>query len=370
MLRQTWLLTDADQDLHEHDFQVAARDVAGATGAWRLSQRTLQGGLRQGVDLVEIDNGRMRLFIVPTRGMGIWRAEISDGKTLGWKSPVCGPVHPSFVPLNHPSGLGWLEGFDELLVRCGLESNGAPEFGEQGQLCYPLHGRIANRPARHVSVTVDEEQRTIRVSGIVEETRFHFQKLRLEATVTTQLDSNTFTISDRVTNFGGTDARMQMLYHINIGEPLLNAGSQIVAPLHQANLLGSTTAAPSDWKEYGPPVAGAAEQCLGLSLNGDKAGQTRVLLKNADGDQGVAVGFNSNHLPYFTLWKNLVASEDGYVTGLEPATNFPNCHSDEAQAGRVVSLTPNETWAADLTIDWFTNEQQIQQEEATINNER
>ena len=49
---------------------------------------------------------------------------------LGWKSPVHGPVHPNFVPLNEPSGLGWLDGFDELFVRCGLESNGAPDFDD------------------------------------------------------------------------------------------------------------------------------------------------------------------------------------------------------------------------------------------------
>ena len=97
----------------------------------------------------------MRLLVIPTRGMGIWKAIVGD-ETLGWRSPVRGPVHPQFVPLFDPSGLGWLEGFDELLVRCGLESNGAPEFDQQGRLLYPLHGRIANRPAHHVEVTVDD----------------------------------------------------------------------------------------------------------------------------------------------------------------------------------------------------------------------
>ena len=61
-----------------------------------------------------------------------------------------GPVHPKFVPLAEPSGVGWLDGFDELLCRCGLVSNGAPEFDERGQLRYGLHGRIANLPARKV----------------------------------------------------------------------------------------------------------------------------------------------------------------------------------------------------------------------------
>ena len=31
-----------------------------------------------------------------------------------------GPVNPAFVNLSGLGGLGWLDGFDELLARCGL----------------------------------------------------------------------------------------------------------------------------------------------------------------------------------------------------------------------------------------------------------
>ena len=34
---------------------------------------------------------------------------------------------------------------------------------------------------------------------------------------------------------------------------------------------------------------------------------------------------------------------DGYVTGLEPGTNFPNPRSFEGQQGRVVKLGPGES---------------------------
>jgi len=364
----TWTLTDVEQGIHQSNFRIAAGDLPDAVGSWQVSQRTLQGGLSQGVDLLEIDTGRMRLIILPTRGMGVWRAATAGGRTLGWKSPVRGPVHPNFVPLHDPSGLGWLEGFDELLVRCGLESNGAPEFGEDGQLVYPLHGRIANRPAHRVDVTVDNDARTISVCGLVEETRFHFQKLRLTATITTSFDSTAFTISDRVENFGGTPAQMQMLYHLNIGEPLLGEGSKFVAPAKRITPAGSTDSAPKGWNDYGPAVAGAAEQCYTVNLAGDSTGHTQVLLKNANGTEGAALGFDAGQLPCFTLWKNLVAGRDGYVTGLEPATNYPNCRSAEANAGRIVPLEPGETWAADLTIDWLTNTDEVKQAEKAIMN--
>ena len=50
----------------------------------------------------------------------------------------------------------------------------------------------------------------------------------------------------------------------------------------------------------------------------------------------IALRFNRQELPCFTVWKNTAALEDGYVTGLEPATNFPNFKTFERQQGRVV----------------------------------
>lgn len=371
---KTWILTDVENGINECEFCESAGGTSSADGSWKITQRVLRGGLSEGVTLLEIDNGAMRLMVIPTRGMGVWRAEKPSPKgdeTLGWKSPVRGPVHPGFVPLHDPNGLGWLEGFDELVVRCGLESNGAPEFDEQGQLLYPLHGRIANRPAHFVEVIVDDSARTITVRGIVEETRFHFQKLRLEASITTSFDSTAFTVSDRVENFGGTPARMQMLYHINIGEPTLAAGANIVAPIKSVRNRDNSqsNAAPNKvtgWNTYGPPTAGASEDCFFLDLSSDEHDQTQLLLKNAEATGGTLLSYNKSQLPYFTLWKNLAASEDGYVTGLEPATNYPNCHSAEVAEGRAVQLGAGESWSAEFTIDWLASAKQVQQAEEAI----
>ena len=367
MLDHTWTLTDVANDIHHDTFHIASADLPGSRDGWSVTQRILRGGLCEGVHLIEVDNGRMRLSIIPTRGMGIWRAHLDGDRTLGWRSPVRGPVHPAFVPITEPSGLGWLEGFDELVVRCGLESNGAPEFDEQGHLLYPLHGRIANRPAHRVEVTVDDATGTITVRGVVEETRFHFQKLRLTAAVTTSFESTSFTIQDEVENFGGTPAEMQLLYHINLGEPLLGAGTRIIAPVRNAEPHDlAAIAKTKTWDLFGPPVAGAPEQCFFLDLISDEANQTRVLTKYADGTTGAAVRFDTRVLPCFTVWKNMVASADGYVTGLEPATNFPNKRSFEAQHGRVVPLAPGATWSAQVTVDWLTTADEVNVTEGAI----
>jgi hypothetical protein len=64
------------------------------------------------------------------------------------------------------------------------------------------------------------------------------------------------------------------------------------------------------------------------------------MLQNGRADRGVAMSFGVESLPYVTLWKNLAAKEDGYVTGLEPGTGFPYTRRIERLAGRVPRLDP------------------------------
>jgi galactose mutarotase-like enzyme len=280
-------------------------------------------------------------------------------------------VHPSFVPLFDPSGLGWLEGFDELLCRCGLESNGAPDFdASTGKLLYPLHGRIANLPAHHVELMVDEAAGQISLRGIVDETRFHFHALRLTSTLTTAIGSNEFAWTDEVQNIGGRDASIQMLYHFNVGQPLLKSGAEVTAPVAAVAPWTqiAAKAGTERWNIMPPPQPGSAEQGYLVDMLTDDAGNTRVLLSGLTDDEAISLRFNKHSLPRFTLWRNTAAEADGYVMGLEPATNTPNPHRFEKQHGRTVKLRPGETWRAEVSATWLFDEQSISLEEAAISN--
>lgn len=123
MGKQSWTLTDVENNVYIENCTISPDDVAGSACGYQVRKQTLRGGLRDGVDAVELQAGPCRVTVLPTRGMGLWRAW-RDDLAVGWQSPIRGPVHPRYVPLADPSGLGWLDGFDELLVRCGLESNG------------------------------------------------------------------------------------------------------------------------------------------------------------------------------------------------------------------------------------------------------
>jgi hypothetical protein len=351
MAKQTWTLTDAATGTHLETVALAPANVGGKATGYSVTKRTLRGGLRDGVDVIEVDNGRFRFVVVPTRGMGLWNASLGEVH-LGWRSPVKGPVHPGFVRLFEPSGLGWLDGFDELLVRCGLESNGSPEFNEDGSLRYPLHGKIANQPAHRVEVAIDPDTGEIAVTGVVDEARLFGNKLRMTSTFSTRVGQPGVTVTDVVTNPSAEPSELELLYHVNFGVPLLEPGAKVVLPVQKlaprdAVAVGNL----AQWDTYGPESPGLGEAVFFFELTADCGGSTRALLHNAAASRGVSLVFNKDQLPFFALWKNRQAAVDGYVTGLEPAVNFPNRKSFEKKKGRVVVLAPEESRTFEVTIE-------------------
>jgi galactose mutarotase-like enzyme len=370
MPAKTWKLLDHADNTLVPDLTIGPDDVDSggkAKGNWQVELRTLHGGLSEGVQEIRVNNGKLTVSILPTRGMGIWKAWLGDLE-IGWKSPNRGPVHPMFVPSGEWSGLGWLDGFDELLARCGLESNGAPEFDEKtGRVKYALHGRIANKPAQFLSVSADPEKEEIVVKGIVEETRFHFLKLRMTTTVTLKLNEAGFSLRDEVENFSSTAAEMQMLYHVNFGLPLLDGGSRLVAPIKTIVPRNEHAASGiKTWDSYSAPEPGYEEMVYFSELNAADDGKTRVLLKNAHGTRGASLLFNKRQLPCFSLWKDTAGEPDGYVTGLEPGTNFPNPRSYEGEQGRVVKLKPGERAAFDLSLEVHASAKEVEKAEQAV----
>ncbi|MGI9177290.1 MAG: aldose 1-epimerase family protein [Pirellulales bacterium] len=331
----------------------AADRVDVSLGRLAVRTRRLSGGLREGVLLVELVAGDTKVFVLPDRGLGLWKM-MADGVELGWQSPVHGPVNPRFVPLADPSGLGWLDGFDELVARCGLVSNGAPDFDGSGRLSHGLHGRIANLPAHHLDVTLDEAAGTITLTAAVDETRFLAHALRMTTSLTLHADRHRVAWTDSVKNISDRPATMQMLYHVNFGPPLLGPGAELVAAIEElAPRDAAAVADASTWDRYVSPQGGRAEQVHFARVRPGADGLATALLVGPDSRNAASLSWRAETLPCFTLWKNQGGLADGYVTGLEPGTNYPNPRSFEEAQGRVVPLVPGASIRFDLAIEHF-----------------
>lgn len=344
----------------------------GAAETWSVHSYTLHGGLQEGVQVIEIDNGKLRFAVLPSRGMGIWKGDCGKIE-LGWDSPVKDPVNPSFVNLEERGGLGWLKGFNEWFVRCGLNSMGAPGVdtvtdysGNAFDVPLTLHGKIANIPARSISLEVTDE--AIIVQGEVDESIMFGPALRLNTEIRTALGAGAVTITDTVTNLGQNPQEHEMLYHINYGGTLLENGSRIVAPFKQVAPRDPRSAEGiQTFNKYGAPQAGFVEQAYLYELTGKRGSrETTVMLRNAAGSQASVLRYSLKDFPCFTQWKNTSAKADGYVTGLEPATNYPNPRRFEREKGRVLQLAGGESRTTEITIEALDTKKAISEVETEI----
>ena len=275
MTVKKWTLTDVTAGIHVEDLTISPRDLGGRLPGLEIRKTTLRGGLCDGVEVVRVNNGRMSFAVLPTRGMGLWKAWL-DGEEIGWQSPVRGPVHPKFVPLMEPGGLGWLDGFDELLVRCGLESNGAPDFDDRKAACgirCTAGSPIGPRTGSKSRWTTRSGE--IAVTGVVEETRFLFRSLRMTSRISTRLGENHLRIRDEVENLSGSPTEVQLLYHINFGQPLLDAGSRFVAAVKK--MMPRERAGRRGGRDVGRLRPGVGRVCRAGVLHGAVARRSRLV---------------------------------------------------------------------------------------------
>lgn len=359
-------LTDWESNHKLSDFRINSSELRTRAGVtWWIHYYRLNGGLQENVEVVEIHNGALHFLVLPTRGMGIYQANYGELR-LGWDSPVKTPVHPSLINLQERGGLGWLKGFNEWIVRCGLNSMGAPgpdvmvdNNGNQAEEMLTLHGKIANLPAHNVSLEITDNEVILR--GEVDEAMLFGPCLRLQTEIRTRFNSGRLRINDTVTNLGRNPTEHQLLYHINYGEPLLEDGAHFAAPIKQMAPRDSRAAESVDgFERYAGPEPGYVEQVYFIELVGQaRIGETAVMLRNARGNQASVVRYSLSDFPCFTLWKNTAAREDGYVTGLEPGTAYPNPRQFEREKGRVITLRGGESRSTTLMVEALTTRKAV-----------
>jgi len=369
------ILTDVEKDVYEEDWRISSKEVPLGDGDWSIEKKRLRGGLQDGVDIVEVNNGRLSFTVVPTRGMGIWKG-VFENNPLGWESPVKIPVHPRHIRLEDRGGLGFLDGFNEWIVRCGLESNGAPgedtivdNMGNEKRTNLTLHGKIANTPADYVAAKIGiNAPYELSVVGRVCERSMFGANLHMTTKISTNLRCNWISIEDIVENRRSTPWEMQLLYHCNYGAPFLEDGSRLVAAVRSVAPRDARAAQGVErWNTFGPPQPGFIEQVYFIEPVWDEGGKTRVMLINRKGDKASSISFSKSELPYFTLWKCTSSVQDGYVVGLEPATNYPNNKKFERARGRVVKLGAGETYRAKISIEVHFGKSEVSKIEGEIN---
>lgn len=333
----------------------------------RIKPYRLTEGLEDGVFALDVTTGSGLSFtVLPGRGLDIAAASYK-GHPLAWRSATT-DTHPAYFDHEGEGGRGWLRGFyGGLVVTCGLSYAGAAG-DDQGQL-YGLHGRVSNLPATNVSWDGawhgDDYVLTIR--GKVRETTVFGENLQLTRTIQTSLGDSRLFLHDEVENLGYQTSDHMMLYHINIGFPIVNDRSRLLSPsLNVTPRDQEAVDGQEQYAQFQSPQPDYREKVYLHTLATDDGDRATTAIVNPDlptrdaqTGLGVYCTFKPEQLPRFIEWKMM--GEGTYVVGMEPANCSVLGRAHEREAGTLSRLAPGQVRQYDLEIGVLEGEARLQE---------
>ena len=253
-----------------------------------------------------------------------------------------------------------------MMVRCGFEWTGHPVTADG--MIYTLHGRAGNTPASKVEIEIaDKAPFEITVRGLLKENTF--KKARLETWTELRYvpGSQSWTIHDTLTNASDYPHDYQIIYHSNFGQPILEQGARFIAPLKSISPFNDyAKKGLTDWQTYAGPTKGFDEMVFNMVPLADAQGKTVAGVVNKAGDKGASIEFDTHQLPLLTLWKNTDTLKQGYVTGIEPGTNYAYPVTIERKQGRVKQLQPGQSTVFELKYSLLPDAKAVQQLEQRV----
>lgn len=202
----------------------------------------------------------------------------------------------------------------------GLENICAP--CTVGGKDYPMHGRIRTTPAEHVSTDAcwEGEDYVIRLNGEMREAELFGENLVLRRTLRTVLGEKSFTLTDEIENQSFRDEPLMILYHINIGYPLLDEGTRLYLPTRKVTPRDEVSAPHCGrWDVMDAPKDNEPEYVFIHDPVADGDGKVNACVVNEKLGLGLKISCRGDYLPYFMEWKSTASGD--YVLGLEPANS-------------------------------------------------
>jgi hypothetical protein len=346
------------QAMSEHtsvDLQQLRRRVGDVSQLVSTRAARLADGNEDGVRVIEARaSGGLSATVLADRGLdlgALWAA----GHQVSWQSTT-GVVHPAYF-----DEANWLRSFHGgMLTTCGLQNVGLPS--EDAGAEYGLHGRISNIAARNVTHRVIEADGRLvaEITGEMRETDVFGADLLLRRRITLPMGEPVLHVEDEVVNQGHAPAALLLLYHVNVGYPVVAEGARLVTPA--AGITPRDEAARLGMGErtsFPPPQDGFAENVFRHELHDTEAKQVSASIVNPDFEPtdgiGLTVSWDPRQLPRMWQWRML--GPGMYLTGLEPANCGLAGRAAEREAGTLEMLEPGESRRAGISIRVSTGDE-------------
>jgi hypothetical protein len=330
----------------------------------RITSSELREGKERGVHCLDFHTGSgFNFTVLPGRGMDIAFAEYR-GRNLVWQSPTS-IVAPEYYEAE---GWNWIRGFfGGLLTTCGLLNVGIPDTYKGEPV--GAHGRITYTPASNVShdVVWGGTDLYLLARGEMRETRPPYYNLVLRRRIQAVAGEKSVRIHDTVRNEGFERVPHQIMYHINVGFPILSRTSRLISA---SQIITPRDAAADDAKEHymvcTDPTPAYAEKVYYHSLVPCSDGRcwAAVVNQELDGGLGLYVKYDPDQLPLLVQWKMM--GQGMYVVGMEPANTQGIGMARQLGRGTLRHLDPGQEIDYVLEIGVLAGQQELEAFEREI----
>ena len=261
-----------------------------------IRRYTITEGSAKGLDFIDIDNGNIRFLLNVSKALDITQ--------LYHKG-----VNISFLSKNSLTKreLAFGNRFEGgMLYTCGFDNFG----GRDG---YETHGTFHNTPAEIVRAECTDSE--IVVEANIRNAELFGRNLLIRRKIMTKVGSNKIDLCDELINESYRDEEYCVLYHFNVGYPMLDNGGKVIADVSEIK-------ARNDWANENiktallieDDVPNKQETCYFIKLNSPK-----ITYVNEKLNKELTLSYTMDTLPCFTLWKSMASGD--YALGLEPCTS-------------------------------------------------
>ena len=286
----------------------AAGLLAADSAVARVTDRLGMPGSPDNARVLEaVVTGGLRFEVLPDRGFDVGAVEHA-GLPVAWRSPV-----QDARALSAPAGDDWLSRFTGgLLVTCGLGSIGAGASA-------PLHGDFSHRPASAIRIAPSRGRPRVSLRADVESESVFGPALRVQRRIRSGFDPDGrpfLDLRDRVVNTGVVSAPVHLLYHVNLGAPLVVPGTRVELPA------ATTTPRDDASRALDSRVLPAARTELSEAVfhhaPEDGPEPTRAARVVSPDGQAVELAWSHATLPHLHQW--VLPTRGRWALALEPAT--------------------------------------------------
>jgi hypothetical protein len=337
-------------------------DVDRAELARRLGRLDQLAGIRlatlgddreRGVRVLEVRTGAMSFDILVDRAFDIGRCDVR-GLPVAWVGPA-GVIGPWFA---EQTDFGWLRSFGGgLVATCGLDHAQGPGPDplphayavELDTEQYTQHGRVGTIPARLAGYGTrwNGETCTFWAEAEVRQASFYGERIVLRRRVEADLGGTAIRLRDEVENVGLVPWTHMLLYHCNVGWPIVEEGAQLVIPATAVREIHDDP--PGSYRTIGAPEPFGVERVYEQEVAPDAEGRVTVAVVNARRGLAFVQRYRADQLPIHNLWRML--AEGFYALGLEPATNRDSGRWDARRRGELRTLQAGEARSYELDLE-------------------